>query len=312
MKKQILFTILSLFPLITVYSQNSSVENEKLNKGSEIIANARKAIGTDNAKITTFHYKIKQVLTQKKDSDKPPIETTTEIKSILPDKIQSILVFGLGGETTNIWNGEKYKSFTVIDMFGVRTVKDNTAEDKKTTISDETLKKMEGKMGKEQLEFLKNARNAKRPDLKLSLIEDLWTNLFPLILSHPFEPDLQFKYIGKAGSKGQIANIVEVKSKSGKTYRLFFDSITNYLLMMTYGYSSNSGNYGGVFDGDREYKYYFSNRETLGNITIPKQIKVETKFTPLGSKETKEFYNTIDIVEFSLNLELKESIFEIK
>jgi hypothetical protein len=218
----------------------------------------------------------------------------------------------MGGELTKIWNAEKYKSFTVIDMLGTRYVKDNTAEDKKNTVSDEALKSLEGKMGKEQLEFLKNAKNAKRPDPKFLFYESLWTEYFPLTLSHPFEPNLEFKYIGKAEAGGQIANVVEVKSESGKTYRLVFDAKTNYLLMMLYSYKSDGGDFGGAFDGEREFKYYFSKREKIGNFLIPKQIKVESKFTPLGSKETKLFSQIIDVEDFSLNPELKESIFEIK
>ncbi|HRH46308.1 MAG TPA: hypothetical protein PKY82_31980 [Pyrinomonadaceae bacterium] len=311
MKKQMLAIIFILFPLVSFYAQET--DSESLKKGSEIIINARLAIGLDEIKVNSFHFKIKQVMTQKANVEKPPIETTSEITSILPDKIQSIIFLGLGSEATHIWNGEKYKSFLVMDLGGNRTVKDTTNQNKSNNgPSDETLKSLEGKIDKRQLDFLKNIRNAKRPDPKLSLIEDLWTNLFPLTLSHPFEPDLQFKYIGKAESKGQFANIVEVKSKSGKTYRLFFDSITNYLLMMTYGFSSNSGEVGGMFDGDREFKYYFSNRQKFGNILVPKQIKSESIFKPLGSSEIKQFYSTYNVEEFSINPDLKESLFEIK
>ena len=135
----------------------------------------------------------------------------------------------------------------------------------------------------------------------------MWTELFPLILAHPFEKDLNFNYIGKAKANNVTANVVDFKPKNGKNYRLLFDAETNYLLMMIVNYKRDDP----FFIGDVETKYYYSERELSGDILIPKKIKVENKQTAAGQKPKIGFQN-IEILEFKFNPELKESLFEIK
>lgn len=65
------------------------------------------------------------------------------------------------------------------------------------------------------------------------------------------------------------------------------------------------------FVGDVEAKYYFSERELINGILIPKKIKVEQKATASGQKPVTGFSN-IEILEFKLNPEFKKDLFEIK
>jgi hypothetical protein len=287
--------------LCSSYSQNkNSTDMEKSKENNEIISNARKAVGVPEDEIRSFYIKLKHSFLTKVDipngSSLP--DTLIEINSIIPDKIQSIwsIEKPFPSKTRNLWNGAKHKRLSEFEAMGQIVVRDTTDSSQ----NGESLKLLEGKTDKEKLEMLKKAR-AKDP--KENFYNQIWFGLFPLVLSNPFEPNLEFKYVGKAQSSNQTANVVDVKAKNGKSYRLLFDSQTNYLLMMIENYKGD--------DGDYEIKYYYSNREKVNNVLIPKKIKVESKFTSTG-KEPRISYSTIDVLEFKLNPELKESIFEIK
>jgi hypothetical protein len=64
------------------------------------------------------------------------------------------------------------------------------------------------------------------------------------------------------------------------------------------------------FDGDYETKYYYSNRESVGGILIPKKIKAEHKFTPTGEASRVSYMN-INIEEFSIKPEFKSNLFDV-
>lgn len=308
MRKQIQFIAFILLSFTTLYSQKNSAEfSDKLKIGSEIILNARKAIGLGEIKIDSFSYKTKQVFFNSSESDKKAREKTEEIKVVLPDKIHTVLVLAQGSESTSIWNQSKYKSFIVLEMLGERYFKDTTNSEERS-LSDDSMKVLEGRIDKEKLENLKKASSIKRPDPKQSFYEKLWTDFFPMTFSHPFEKDLNFVFIGKAQTVDKTANIVDLNPTNGKKYRLLFDAETNDLLMMIVRYKREDL----YFIGDVETKYYFSNRKKMGGIVVPLTIKAETKLTPLGNKETKLLFQLKDIEEFKINPELKESLFEIK
>jgi hypothetical protein len=126
-------------------------------------------------------------------------------------------------------------------------------------------------------------------------------------LAHPFEKKIGFKYVGKAKSNDKTANVIDVKPANGRNYRLLFDTETNHLLMMIVSFKETNER----FVGDVEEKYYFSERELINGILIPKKIKVEKKATPQGKEAIIKFSN-IEIVDFKINPEFKKDMFEIK
>lgn len=303
-KLSLLIYVLVIFT--SSYSQDDKLsEAERLEKGSQIVRDAQKTMGLEKIEIKSFYLKWKNPISIKDNSSKSvkTAEPITEISVMMPDKIQSSFIMdeSFNSKSTSTWNGTKFRKISEFEMFGQRTVKDITNADSQTK---ENLKALEGKIDKEKLDNLKNFR---KKDPKEDLSDNFWVKLFPLILKHPFEQNLDFKYVGKAESAGKFANVVDVKSKNGRTYRLLFDSETNYLLMMVVKYNIAEG----TFDGDYEVKYYFSNRELVDNVLIPRTIKVEQKVTAAG-KEPRISYSNIDIVEFKLNPEFKKDMFEIK
>lgn len=300
--KKILLTIYILVLLTQVYSQDNKLsEAERREKGSQIVKDAQKAIGLEKLKLDSVQYKIRNSLLGKTQNGNSIPDFFSEVSLVLPEKIQVISTIGepMSYTSTKTWNGEKYKSISEMEFMEKKTIKDDTNLDRK-----ETLKKAEGIIDKDKLEVLKNAPKLDPKDV---LKESMWTELFPLILTHPFEQNLKFNYVGKAKANGITANVVDFKPKNGKSYRLLFDTETNYLLMMIVNYKRSDP----FFTGDVETKCYFSNRESAGDILMPKTIKVENKRTAPG-QPPKIDYSNIDILEFELNSEFKKEVFEIK
>ncbi len=315
MKKTLLISIYILTLFTSLHSQNNALSaTEKSARGSQIVKDAQKAIGFEKIEVKSFRVKLKDIALVK-DNPLPAnsnslkniteMVNVTEINAIMPDKILSIFTMGGGIDSTSTktWNGEKYKSISEFEMMGERIVKDNT-KDEINPDRNNSFDVLEGRIDKDKLNALKNA---KRQDPKEILLESMWTGLFPLILTHPFEQDVEFNYVGKAQANNITANVVDFKPRNGKNYRLLFDTETNYLLMMIVTFKRNDS----FFVGDVEWKYYFSDRQTTNGVLIPRKIKVENKQTAAGKSPTF-YYSNLDVLEFELNPKFKESMFEIK
>ncbi|MGI8495503.1 MAG: hypothetical protein ACR2L1_09365, partial [Pyrinomonadaceae bacterium] len=254
--------------------------------------------------VSSYFYKSKKTIPLKEFSN---YESFEEVSLEFPDKIQVIYSnkmllssqFPSSFQLTRTWNGKKYKSISETDLFGKRTVRDTTNEDSKPI-----SKNVSDVIGKKTAAALQDAQKA---DPKSIFTESLWTSVFPLVLSHPFEKNIKFEYAGKAKSNETTANVIDVKTANGKKYRLLFDSETNYLLMMIVSFRVTNDR----FVGDVEDKYYFSEYELTDGLLIPKKIKVEKKATPEGKSPVIKFFN-IEILDFKLNPKFDEKTFEIK
>jgi hypothetical protein len=300
-----LVLVIFLFAFISFSQQKDTVDESNQNQAADIIRNARQAIGLNKTgDVSSFFYKSKKTIPLKEFDT---YEDLVEVSLELPDKIQAIYSGKIilssqtpsSAQITKTWDGEKYKSISESEFSGRRMVRDTTNEENKTI-----SKNVSDVIGKKTAAALQNSLKA---DPKSIFTDSLWTSFFPLILSHPFEKNIEFKYVGKAKSNDKTANVIEVKPSNGKTYQLLFDSETNYLLMMIVSFKETNDR----FVGDVEAKYYFSERELIGGVLIPKKIKVEEKATPEGKSPVVKFSN-IEILDFKLNPKLDEKIFEIK
>lgn len=302
MTKQIHFWLILLFST-TIFAQRSAVLNKETTKGEQIFKDAQKAIGSNEINLQSFSLKMKNV------SLRTSNEILIEVKAVLPDKFSEITNMTQPTQmtATSTWNGTKYKAIVDAVMLGQRSVADITKSSLNSSLNSELVDKIGNKIGKEKAEQLKRYR--KKDPKEQFYLNNIWQGLFPLTLIQPFEQNLEYKYIGKAKSGSQVANVVDVTSPSGTAYRLLFDSETNYLLMMM---ESHEGQSMSGVDGTYETKLYFSNRKKIDNVLIPTQIKIEYKFIPKTDKEPKISYEIIDILEFKLNPEFKKDMFEIK
>ena len=293
MKIKILVVFLGLLFSLSIFSQEKmNVKDEQITKGQQIIENARKKIGADNliSNLNSFQSSIKSV----RDLAGNKSENTNEINIMLPDKIFFVYSTPEPSEykSISIWKGEKYKKLSDITFDGQRTVRDVTNRDSSSILAKSVKDK----------EILENIKKAQAITPKKQLNDELWNEIFPLILMHPFETQAEFRYVGKAKSADREANVVDTTTESGHSIRLLFDSETSLLLLMIEKYKS--------FDGDYETKYYYSDRELVDNVLIPKKIKVEHKYTPTG-KDTRVSYRYNDIVEFKINPKFKPNLFDV-
>ncbi len=293
-----LIMVICIFVSLGFAQQNNAKKQANQTEGEEIIQKARQALGLDKSgELSSYFYKFKTTLISQNFN----LESFEEVSIKLPGKIQAIYSKASPSFQLNrTWNDSKYKStYQSESSTGQRTFKDMTAAENKPLSEN-----VRNAIGKQTTTALQNSQKV---DPKYIFSESLWTSIFPLILSHPFEKNIEFKYVGKAKSNDKTANVVDVKPSDGKTYRLLFDSETNYLLMMIVSHKETNER----FVGDVEAKYYFSERELIGGILIPKKIKVEKKATPVGKSPITGFAN-IEILDFKLNPTLDEKIFEIK
>ncbi len=298
-----LIIVICIFVSLGFSQQDNAKKQTNQTEGEEIILKARKASGMDKSgEITSYFHKFKVTYFNSTTNENHNLNTFQEASLELPGKIQVVdsMSGSLFSQLTRTWNEDKYKStFEMESSSGQRTVKDITASENKPV-----SKAVSDVLGKKTTTALQNSQKA---DPKKIFMNSLWTSLFPLILSHPFEKNIEFKYVGKAKSNDKMANVVDVKPADGKTYRLLFDTETSYLLMMIVSHKETNER----FVGDVEAKYYFSERELINGVLIPKKIKVEQKATASGQPPTTGFSN-IEILEFKLNPEFKKDLFEIK
>lgn len=295
MKVQLLATIVILSLTSFGFSQENTDVKEQVEKGNQIIENARKEIGIKDS-IKSIYLSI----TSESIIKKLQITETSEISISLPDKILIVNTTATPVESkdTSILNGEKYKKFyEFVDLDGRRTITDAT----KSNNYDNAIKFAKDKGDTETAKKLE-ALQKNQPDPKKQFYRNLWVDLFPLILTHPFEKNTEFKYVGKAQASDTLANIVDGVNENGHALRLFFDSKTNYLLLMIEKYT--------FWDGDYETKYYYSNRERVNGLLIPRKLKVEHKFTPTG-QAPRFSYSNIDIKEINLNPEFRKNMFDV-
>ncbi|MGI8883454.1 MAG: hypothetical protein ACR2IA_04320 [Pyrinomonadaceae bacterium] len=292
MTKPLYFWLILLLST-TLFAQNSvELDKHSVIKGQQILKDARKAIGTEKMNLNSFRLKTKSTSFSTRAN-----EMADEINVILPDRIHKIHTVKQPQNftVTSIWNSEKYKAISETEFFGRRTVIDVT----NSSLNSQTLEKLGDKIGKGKVD---NFKEFAKIEPKQMFYANIWQVFFSITLIQPFEQKLEFKYIGKAKSANRVANVIDAKSQIGRNYRLLFDSETNHLLMLIETFKSKNG--------DNENKYYYSNREMVNNVSIPKKIKVEEKFTPTG-KEPRISHTSIDVVEFSLNPEFKKSLFDV-
>lgn len=300
MFKRVCLTILILticFVLIGSVSvrsqQNQYSEKEQMEKGNQIIRDARKEIGIDKLSSTLSSIKLSIIIISSGKNQETA--NTKEITIAMPDKILLVnsVTKPFESKTTSVWNGEKYKRLSELATpDGQRSVMDITNQQPSNALANLIKDK----------EILEKVKKTMAVDPKTRMNEELWNEIFPLILMHPFELQTEFQYIGKAESLSGDANIIDTTTSGGHALRLFFDSKNNHLLMMIEKYA--------FFDGDYETKYYYSNRELTDNVLIPRKIKVEHKFTPTG-KEPRITFKYIEVVDFKINAKPKPNLFDV-
>lgn len=219
-------------------------------KAQEIITNARSAIskGRDVQNIRGFACRLEETSTstskqEKGASGRTEITSTTEISvEILKPKINYL--WNADIRTGDANNGQQFefkldgKSFSFADnvMFEGKVIASNLS----VRTREVAIKKLN---------------------------QSLFRDTFHFSFDSSWYAPLQFSYKGIAESKNQKANIIET-TLDDTTYRLFFDSETNLLLLMTRTLKDAS-------EKTIEFKHYYSDYKEFDGILLPTKIKTE-------------------------------------
>ena len=134
---------------------------------------------------------------------------------VLPGKILSVFSTEKPSETktTNVWNEEKFKKLIeFVSYDGRRIIRDVTSQELGSALAavvkdNETLEKI---------------KKINVMDPKVRFKNELWSEIFPLILVHPFETQTEFKYAGNAKSADRLANVVDTTTENDRSIRLLF------------------------------------------------------------------------------------------
>jgi hypothetical protein len=128
------------------------------------------------------------------------------------------------------------------------------------------------------------------------LRHDTFIRLFPITLDASWYFPLDFQYVGVAESKDGKAEVVEAVTASKTKYRLFFDSATHLLLMMTQSWTDKEHK-------QRENKYYYSDYQEKGGLTVATKVVAEND-GEVGAEKT--------VKDVKVNPTFKPDVFEAR
>lgn len=297
-----IFAVIFALASICFSQQADNLNQGNLSDGNAVISKAQEAIGLA-ASIKSFRVKISKSMQIKADETAPTkirgqkitIDEQNETTVLPPNKIRSVSISKVSlfnGDTTitSIWSEKRFKQITETEMNGGRSVQDTTKG-----------------ISVEMLNSLLNQTNLKKVDIKpidpkITNSEEVWRIIFPLIFMNPFENQAKFEYVGRAQAGEQTANLIATKSPGGRIIQLFFDEKTSSLLLMIEKYNESGK--------DFENRYYYSDRQKMGDLLIPMKVKVEHKVTPAG-QPTHTFFEYINIESVEVNPTIKPDIFKI-
>ncbi len=219
-------------------------------KAQEILTNARAAIAKGGVaeNIRSFSCRLEQTsrstVKQKNGvADTTEITSTTEISAeVLKPKVN--YTWNADINTKEVSNQQQFefkldgKSFSFADnvMFEGRVIASNLA--------------------------LRTREIAQK-----KLNQSLFLDTFYFSFDSSWYAPLQFSFKGIAESKNTKANVIET-TLDDTTYRLFFDSKTNLLLLMIRTLKDASGN-------TIEFKHYYSDYKKFDGLLLPTRIKAE-------------------------------------
>ncbi len=272
--KQVRILILFLFICASAFAQDKSADasesqkSESVKKAEKVLIQAKVAFNkkTEIADIKSLNIKTKSSQQLSIAGKKIDGKIEEEFNFDLPNKIQHSFSGDYSTNksvTTAILNGEKFSS--KIDTF------------------------VDGKL-------FNLAANVNTKSQISDLKRETFLLIFPIILDASWYIPLEFNYIGIAESKDGKAEIIEAVSSSKTSYRLFFDSETHLLLLMTESWTDKDNK-------QNENKYFFSNYQEKNGLLIATNIITERNGEVTEEKEIKEL---------KINPNFKSDVFEIK
>lgn len=326
-----LFMAAGVLAQFSIAQSADAEKNRRIEKANEILKAAREVIykGIDKSDIKAIQIE-KQVTSAVEakilfEGEAEPQETKSRVKidkevmARFPDQFKS-------AATTYMPKMDENENFSKMELIANGEeieVKQLSVFNGKEFDMKEALKT--GGASKEEIEKqIKKVAEARREmETKEFVRQNLWADLFPVLLDLPWEIDTRFAYLGKAQAGDKRANILEYvptdkekaqqkKHKSTGKMRLFFDEKSHLLLMLTSELLVKKSNI--------KTKYFFSDYEEKDGILVAKRINTETITSNdegvefAGKKTVRGSSKTISeiIVKFKINPTFKKGTFEVK
>jgi len=327
-----LFMVAGVLAQFSIAQSADSEKNRRIERANEILKAAREVIykGIDKSDIKTIQIE-KQITSAVEakilyEGEAEPQETKSRVKidkevmARFPDRLKSVT-------TTYMPEMDENENFSKMELVANGEeveVKQLSVFNGKEFDMKEALKT--GGMSKEEIEKqIKKVAEAQREmETKEFVRQNLWADVFPVLLDLPWEIDTRFVYLGKAQAGDKRANILEYvptdkekaqqkKHKATGKARLFFDEKTHLLLMLTAELLVKKSNI--------KTKYFFSDYEEEDGILVAKRINAEAitsndegvefagKKTVRGSSKT---ISEIIVKKFKINPTFKKGTFEVK
>jgi hypothetical protein len=120
--------------------------------------------------------------------------------------------------------------------------------------------------------------------------------VFPITLDSSWYMPLEFNYVGIAESNDGKAEVIEAVSQNKAKYRLFFDTETYLLLMMTESWTGENNK-------QHENKFFFSDYQEKGGLLVATKIIIERNGEVDEEKQIKDV---------KINPNFKSDMFEVK
>jgi hypothetical protein len=318
------FKLLLIFFLLTVsfsHAQDSSrTEQERIDKANEILKLAREAVyqRTKMAEVKSLSLKdagtnVFESTTKVEGRTQPQvvkfqrgIEESIAIR--LFDKI-NLTTFNFNPDISPAENYTKVEDIlsgnqvsrqtdTIANGKAVETDKIPNVPNMPASVKKQLIERLEKRTTTTKEEILRTASN----------------RLFPLLLDTTWMNGKPLMYIGRADAGDTRADILEVKTDTGRRTRYFFDEHTHLLLMMTDEVSRG--------DLSSKVSAHYSDYQLVDGLMIAKKIntemettdekEIEVKGKTLKASNKSKTIREMNVREFKVNPKSKPELFAVK
>lgn len=283
----VFLVLILLLILITSFANAQDVNSNKEEKfkTSEILLNARKAIGLSTEKLNVqkislvFNVSVvsKIFIVERNEKRETEQSGEREFYTTLPNKFRYLESMKI--EDTN-WINNFILNGNLLDIENYGVSQGQQYENDPSALGNQTEEQMVSEK-KEEIFYI----------------------LFPILLeSSDFFP-LEFKYIGKAELNEEKADVLEAVLSEESKVKLFFDETTHLLKLLI---TENKLQNGAEF----KEKRYYSDYKTVDGLKIANKINVEIRKS--SKRITSESFEEQILKSAKINPTFKPNFFEVK
>lgn len=160
----------------------------------------------------------------------------------------------------------------------------------------------EGKRIDFQVKGQENPNEQQKKQELLNVKKELFVTLYPILLESADFSSLKFKYIGKAESNAETADVLETLLDEETTIKMFFDQDTHLLKMLIRNTKTPQFEF--------EEKRFYSNYKENDGLIVANKINIEIRQSNKAVNIQKFEEQTLKLLK--INPTFKSNFFEIK